>query len=61
VAAFHYLPLRTAKAGKQLGRFGVEDRYTTTESELLVRLPIWYGMNRQFVNYIAKSVIGFYS
>ena len=61
MAVFHYVPLHTAKAGKQFGRFDGEDRYTTTESERLIRLPIWYGMDKQVVGYIAKSLIGFYS
>ena len=43
-AVFHYLPLHSTIAGKKYGRFSGEDRYTTKESERLVRLPIYYGM-----------------
>ncbi len=43
-AVFHYIPLHSSPAGSRLGRFDGEDRWTTRESERLVRLPLWYGM-----------------
>ena len=43
-AVFHYVPLHSSEAGVRLGRFSGEDRYTTRESERLVRLPLYYGM-----------------
>ena len=44
MAVFHYVPLHSAPAGKKYGRFHGTDRYTTLESERLVRLPLYYGM-----------------
>ena len=41
---FHYVPLHSAEAGLKFGRFHGEDRYTTRESERLVRLPMFYGL-----------------
>lgn len=41
---FHYIPLHSAPAGIKFGRFDGEDKYTTTDSDRLVRLPMWYGM-----------------
>lgn len=41
---YHYIPLHSSPAGIKYGRFYSEDRYTTKESERLVRLPLWYGM-----------------
>ena len=41
---FHYVPLHSAPAGAKYGRFHGEDVYTTRESERLVRLPMYYGM-----------------
>ena len=38
---FHYIPLHSAPAGKKYGRFHGEDRYTTSESERLLRLPLY--------------------
>lgn len=45
MAVFHYIPLHSAPAGKQFGKFVGEDVFTTTESERLVRLPMFYGMS----------------
>jgi dTDP-4-amino-4,6-dideoxygalactose transaminase len=43
-SVFHYIPLHSAPAGQKFGRFHGEDRYTTVESERLLRLPMYYGM-----------------
>ena len=42
-SSFHYIPLHSAKAGTKFGRFHGEDRFTTQESERLLRLPMWYN------------------
>ena len=60
-AVFHYVPLHSAPAGLRFSRFHGEDIFTTKESERLIRLPIWYGMEEQTIEYIANSVIRFYS
>ncbi len=44
LCVFHYIPLHTSPAGQKYGRFDGEDVYTTKESERLVRLPLYYGM-----------------
>lgn len=44
LTVFHYIPLHTAPAGKKYGVFSGEDRYTTKESERIVRLPLYYNM-----------------
>lgn len=41
---FHYVPLHSAPAGLKFGRFVGEDRYTTSESDRLVRLPMYYNL-----------------
>ncbi len=46
-AVFHYIPLHSAIAGRKLGYFNGEDEFTTTESERLLRLPLWYGIDNQ--------------
>src|SRR5574344_1494434 len=43
-SVFHYIPLHSAPAGKKYGRFHGEDKYTTKESERLLRLPMFYGL-----------------
>ena len=45
LSVFHYIPLHSAPAGKKFGRFHGEDVYTTKESERLIRLPLYYGLN----------------
>ena len=57
---FHYIPLHSAPAGKQFGRFAGEDVYTTKESERLVRLPMYYGLKEEQVAYIIDKVKEFY-
>lgn len=47
MTAFHYIPLHSAPAGQRFGRFHGEDRYTTKESERLVRLPLYYGLTEE--------------
>ncbi len=59
-AVFHYIPLHTAPAGLKFGRFHGEDRYTTRESERLLRLPMYYGLELDQVDYISEKVRAFY-
>lgn len=59
--AFHYVPLHTAPAGKKYGVFVGEDRYTTKESERLVRLPLYYNMKVIDVERVIDSVLEFYN
>lgn len=59
-SVFHYIPLHTAPAGQKFGRFHGEDRYTTRESERLLRLPLYYGLKEEQVRYVAGKVREFY-
>ena len=60
LAVFHYIPLHTAPAGLKFGRFHGEDRFTTRESERLLRLPLYYGIPEDTVNYISDAVKEFF-
>lgn len=57
---FHYIPLHTAPAGKKFGRFCGEDRYTTKESERLLRLPMYYQLKESDRAYVVKKIYEFY-
>ena len=57
---FHYIPLHTSPAGKKFGRFDGEDRYTTKESERLVRLPLYYGLTDEDHEKICEKIYEFY-
>jgi dTDP-4-amino-4,6-dideoxygalactose transaminase len=59
-AVFHYIPLHTAPAGLKFGRFHGEDKYTTKESERLLRLPMFYKLTLEQVDYICDQVKAFY-
>ncbi len=60
VSVFHYVPLHSAKAGLKFGYFHGEDKYTTRESERLLRLPLYYGLEEEKVLYIVEQVRAFY-
>lgn len=57
---FHYVPLHTAKAGKKFGEFIGEDKYTTKESERLLRLPLYYGIEKEKVELVISKIKEFY-
>ena len=59
-AVFHYIPLHSAPAGLKYGRFHGEDKYTTKESERLLRLPMYYSLTLEQVDYICEQVKSFY-
>lgn len=61
LSVFHYVPLHSAPAGKKYGRFHGEDRYTTRESERLLRLPMYYKLTADEVEYITEQVKAFYA
>ena len=60
-AVFHYIPLHSSPAGQQFGRFHGEDKYTTKESERLLRLPMYYGLEKKDIEYVVNAVNGFFS
>ncbi|MBN1046676.1 dTDP-4-amino-4,6-dideoxygalactose transaminase [Clostridium botulinum] len=57
---FHYIPLHSSTNGMKVGRFNGEDKYTTRESERLLRLPLYYGLDDTEVDYIIKKIKLFY-
>ncbi|CAI2473209.1 dTDP-4-amino-4,6-dideoxygalactose transaminase [Serratia proteamaculans] len=60
MAVFHYIPLHSAPAGKVFGSFVGEDKYTTSESEKLVRLPLYYNMSESDLKKVIECVLGFF-
>ena len=61
LSVFHYVPLHSAPAGKKYGRFHGEDKFTTKESERLLRLPLFYKLTADEAAYIAEQVKAFYA
>ncbi|MEE1273721.1 MAG: dTDP-4-amino-4,6-dideoxygalactose transaminase [Olegusella sp.] len=60
-AVFHYIPLHSSPAGQMFGRFSGEDVYTTSESDRLVRLPMYYGLTSENCQRVIDTVKAFYS
>ena len=61
LAVSHYVPLHTSPAGKKYSRFAGEDKYTTKESDRLLRLPLYYGLTGDDNMFIIESVKEFYA
>ncbi|SFM13085.1 dTDP-4-amino-4,6-dideoxygalactose transaminase [Paenibacillus sp. 1_12] len=60
ITSFHYVPLHTSDAGKKFGVFHGEDKYTTAESERLLRLPLYYGLSSEDVEVISDHIVHFF-
>lgn len=60
LAVFHYVPLHSSPAGKSFGRFVGEDRFTTVESERLLRLPLFFNQTDQQVERVIGAVKEFF-
>lgn len=58
-AMFHYVPLHSSKAGLRFGRFCGEDKFTTKESERLLRLPLYYGLSTDDINFVCDKIKAF--
>ncbi len=59
-AVFHYIPLHSSPAGEKFGTFFGEDKYTTKESERIVRLPMCYGLGKNNVETVCEKVAEFF-
>jgi dTDP-4-amino-4,6-dideoxygalactose transaminase len=59
-AVFHYIPLHSAPAGKKFGKFFGEDKFTTKESERLVRLPLYYGITDKEIQTVIDTISEFF-
>jgi len=61
MAIFHYIPLHTSAAGRKYGIFNDEDKYTTKESEKIVRLPLYYEICHDEIRHIASIIYNYFS
>ena len=60
-AVFHYVPLHSSAAGQMYSEFVGEDRYTTKESERLLRLPMFYALKPELCDYIIECIRGYWT
>lgn len=56
-SVFHYVPLHTAKGGLEHGRFYGKDEFTTMESERLLRLPLWCGIDGPMLDSVKTAFL----
>ena len=56
MSVFHYVPLHSSIAGEKYCEFSGVDKFTTTESEKLLRLPLFYGITENEIQYICDHV-----
>lgn len=54
-SVFHYVPLHSTPAGRVLGRAHGEVLHTDAQSNRLVRLPLWVGLDELIDTVIAAS------
>lgn len=57
---FHYVPLHSAPAGKKYGRFVGKDEHTTSDSDRLVRLPMYYNMDSNDIEKVINKTLEFF-
>ena len=59
-AVFHYIPLHSAPAGRKFGQFVGQDKYTTKESERLIRLPMYYQLKEREIAFVSEKLCEFW-
>jgi dTDP-4-amino-4,6-dideoxygalactose transaminase len=59
MSVFHYVPLHASESGVKFGRFSGADIFTTKESERILRLPIWLGLERSDIRLILQKIAKF--
>jgi len=58
LAVFHYLPLHLSKMGQQFGGKEGDCPVTESISDRLVRLPLFYNLNFDELEYIVDTITG---
>ena len=60
-SVFHYIPLHSATAGRKYGHFCGTDRYTTRESQRILRLPLYCGLQEGDCLRVSQAVADFFA
>lgn len=61
LTVFHYIPLHSSPAGERFSQFVGDDRFTTLESERLLRLPLFYNLSDNNQSTVISSLLSFFS
>lgn len=59
-SVFHYVPLHSSPAGLLYGEMVGKDKYTTLESERLLRLPLFFGITTEQIDKVCSLIYEFY-
>lgn len=59
-STFHYIPLHSSEAGQRFGVFSGVDQYTTEISQRIIRLPLYYGLEPEKVEYVVSLIKSFF-
>jgi dTDP-4-amino-4,6-dideoxygalactose transaminase len=60
LSVFHYLPLHSSPAGLKYGRPNGDLSVTSSVSERLLRLPLYFEMTESEVEQVVTGIEGFY-
>jgi len=60
-SVFHYIPLHESIKCSKYFEFSGEDKYTTKNSERLLRLPLYYDLEIEDVNHICFEIKEFFN
>lgn len=55
-SVFHYIPLHSSPAGQRYGRVHDSMKITVTQSERLIRLPLWVGLSTAQQDRVVESL-----
>lgn len=61
MSVFHFIPLHSSEAGIKFGRLFGSDNFSTSTSEQLLRLPMYYKLSRNKIHYIVELIKEFYN
>lgn len=59
-SVFHYIPLHSSAGGLQFGRFHGVDKFTTSESDKILRLPMYYNIDDNNIGKVIEAIYNFY-
>ena len=60
LAVFHYIPLHSSVAGLKFGTMNGIDKNTTSESEKLIRLPMYLSLLDSEIKTIIKTIFNYF-
>ncbi len=60
LSVFHYVPLHTSPFGEKCGAFVGEDKFTTAESEKLLRLPMYYNLDEFNIKKVCSLILSYF-